>query len=111
LLLFWRALGQLATLLSPPTPWLKQWLASVLLGAHNVEQTKYLNWEELHLLLGPVVAATTLQRNALSQLATPANLQAVWRWNLRQVEALNELEFRAGPDPGRGSGRVRPGGV
>jgi len=97
LLLFWEALSELAALLRPPVPWLKQWLASVLLGAHNVEQTKYLNWEELNLLLGPVAAALTLQRNALSQLATPANLQAVWRWNLRQVEALNETDFYLDP--------------
>jgi len=97
LLLFWQALSESAAVLSPPVPWLKQWLASVLLGAHNVEQTKYLNWEELSLLLGPVVAAPTLQRHALSQLATPETVQAVWRWNARQVEALSESDFYLDP--------------
>jgi hypothetical protein len=96
-LLFWEALSQMATLLTLPVAWLKQWLASVLLGAHNVEQTKYLNWEELSLLLGQVVAAPTLQRNALSQLATQATVQAVWRWNARQVGALTESDFYLDP--------------
>ena len=97
LLLFWRALQELPAVLTPPTPWLKQWLASVLLGALNVEQTKYLNWEELSLLLGPVVATPTLQRHALSELATQATVQAVWRWNARQVAALSESDFYLDP--------------
>lgn len=97
LLLFWQPLSQVAALLTPPTPWLKQWLASVLLGAHNVEQTKYLNWTELNVLLGPVVAVPTLQRHALSQLATSATVQAVWRWNAQQVAALGESDFYLDP--------------
>ena len=97
LLLFWQVLSQIALVLRPPVPWLKQWLASVLLGAHNVEQTKYLNWAELNLLLGPVVAAPMLQRQALSQLATPATVQAVGRWNARLVEALSESDFYLDP--------------
>ncbi len=97
LLLFWQALSRMAVVLSPPVSWLKQWLASVLLGAQNVDQTKYLNWEELSLLLGPVAAAPTLQRNALSQLAAPATVQAVWRWNAGQVEALSESDFYLDP--------------
>jgi hypothetical protein len=34
---------------------LKQWLACIFLGAVNIEQTKYLNWNDLNDLLGPVM--------------------------------------------------------
>ena len=97
LLLFWQALSQLGAVLSPPVPVLKQWLASVLLGALNLEQTKYLNWEDLSLLLGPVVWGPTPQRNALTELATPATVQAVWRWNAQQVGADRESDFYVDP--------------
>ena len=97
LLLFWEELNQMMAVLTPPVPWLKQWLASVLLGAVNVEQTKYLNWDELSLLLGPVVAGPTLQRHALTELATQATVEAVWRWNVQHVGAFNERDFYLDP--------------
>ena len=85
LLLFARALGSLPGVVAPPEPLLPQWLGSVLLGAANVEQTKYLNWDDLSLLLGSVVRFPTTQREGLQRLATPATVEAVLRWNLRQL--------------------------
>jgi hypothetical protein len=85
LLLFARALGSLPGVVAPPEPLLPQWLGSVLLGAANVEQTKYLNWDDLGLLLGSVVRFPTTQREGLQRLATPATVEAVLRWNLRQL--------------------------
>jgi hypothetical protein len=85
LLLFARALGSLPGAVAPPEPLLTQWLGSVLLGAANVEQTKYLNWDDLSLLLGSVVRFPTTQREGLQRLATPATVEAVLRWNLRQL--------------------------
>ena len=43
LLLFAGPLGSLSRAVDPPEPLLSQWLASILLGARNLEQTKYLN--------------------------------------------------------------------
>ena len=85
LLLFARALGSLSGVVEPREPLLTQWLGSVLLGAANVEQTKYLNWDDLSLLLGAVVRFPTTQREGLQRLATPATVEAVLRWNLRQL--------------------------
>ena len=85
LLLFARALGSLPGVVEPREPLLAQWLGSVLLGAANVEQTKYLNWDDLSLLLGSVVRFPTTQRDGLQRLATPATVEAVLRWNLRQL--------------------------
>ncbi|MSU47631.1 MAG: hypothetical protein EXS37_00785 [Opitutus sp.] len=86
LLLFARALGSLPAAVAPHEPLLTQWLASVLLGAANVEQTKYLNWDDLSLLLGSVVRFPTPQREELQRLATPATVAAVLRWNLQQLD-------------------------
>lgn len=85
MLLFADALGSLARAVEPPEPLLSQWLGSVLLGASNVEQTKYLNWEDLSLILGAVVRFPTTQREELQRLATPATVEAVLRWNLQQL--------------------------
>ena len=87
LLLFARALGSLPGAVEPREPLLTQWLGSVLLGAANVEQTKYLNWDDLSLLLGSVVRFPTTQREGLQRLATPATVAAVLRWNLQQLGA------------------------
>jgi hypothetical protein len=85
LLLFARALTSLPEVLEPSEPLLGQWLGSILLGAVNVEQTKYLNWEDLSLLLGSVVRFPTPQREALQRLATTETVGAVLRWNLQQL--------------------------
>lgn len=96
-LLFWHALVQIVAQLQPSEPLLKQWLASVLLGAVNVEQTKYLNWDDLNQLLGPVVRFPTPQRQALTQVATAARVQALLRWNAQQVAAEQESDFYLDP--------------
>lgn len=86
LLWFAAGLGGLPGALNPPEPLLAQWLASVLLGAMNIEQTKYLHWDDLSLLLGSVVRFPTPQREQLKRLSTVATVDAVLRWNLAQLE-------------------------
>ena len=85
LLLFADSLRSLANTLTPPEPLLAQWLGCILLGAANIEQTKYLNWPDLSLLLGTTVRFPTTQREGLQRLATPATVDAVLRWNLAQL--------------------------
>ena len=51
---------------------LAQWLSALLLGAQNIEQTKFLNWEDLKLILGEVVRFPTPQRNQLKLLCAEA---------------------------------------
>lgn len=43
-------------------------MAALWLGAQNIEQTKYLNWEDLQLALG-LVRYPTAQRDRLKELA------------------------------------------
>ena len=85
MLVFAGALSTIARATSPPEPLPAQWLGSVLLGAVNIEQTKYLNWEDLGDLLGQTVRFPTPQREQLSRLATPATIDAVLRWNYQQL--------------------------
>jgi hypothetical protein len=96
-LLFWNALVQVLAVVDPPEPVLKQWLASILLGAVNVEQTKFLNWDELSLLLGQVVRFPTPQREVLSRVATAATVQGLLRWNAQNVEASSGGDFYVDP--------------
>jgi hypothetical protein len=96
MLIFAGALSTIAQATSPPEPLLAQWLGSILLGAVNIEQTKYLNWEDLGGLLGQTVRFPTPQREQLSRLATPANIDAVLHWNYQQLaipEHDNDLYY------------------
>ena len=53
---------------------LKQWLATVLLEAVNVEQSKYINFESLSMLLGKTYRSTVDQRQILGQLADDSSV-------------------------------------
>ncbi len=84
-MIFAAALASLPAVVEPPQPILAQWLASTLLGAHNIEQTKLLNWSDLGLLLGTTVCFPAPQRELLGTLATPQTVAAVLRWNFQQL--------------------------
>jgi hypothetical protein len=49
---------------------LKQWLATLLLGAVNIEQTKFLDFEDLHRLLGRTRRSLFPQRSELASVST-----------------------------------------
>ena len=72
-MVFAAALASLPAVVDPPQPILSQWLASIPLGAHNIEQTQLLNWSDLSLLLGSTVSFPAPQREMLGKLATPPN--------------------------------------
>lgn len=70
----------------PPQAILSQWPASILLGAHNIEQTKPLNGSDLDLLLGTTVRSPAPRRELLGALATtPQTVAAVLRGNFPQL--------------------------
>jgi hypothetical protein len=81
-LVFATALAAISQVSPTPQRILAQWMAALLLGAQNIEQTKYLNWEDLELILGPVVRFPTPQRDQLKALAAdPELLGKLWRFN------------------------------
>ena len=96
-LLFAPTLLAITQVLDPPEPRFKQWLASLLLGALNIEQTKFLNWEDLSRLLGSVVRFAHPQRQELERVANETSLQALARFNARQIAADQQSDFYFDP--------------
>jgi len=86
-----------AQVVDPAEPLFKQWLASLLLGALNIEQTKFLNWPDLSRLLGTVVRFPHPQRQGLERVATQANIEALARFNAQQVGAEAQSQFYFDP--------------
>jgi hypothetical protein len=81
-LIFATALATISQVSPTPQRILSQWMAALLLGAQNIEQSKYLNWEDLELILGGVVRFPTPQRDQLKALAAdPGLLDSLWRFN------------------------------
>ena len=97
LLIFSDALSTLGSVVEPAQPWLCQALGSVLAGAVNVEQTKYLNVQDLELLLGSQVRGLGPQRRLLKQLAVGPGADALLRWNGQRVGVGAQSDFYFDP--------------
>jgi len=81
-LIFAPLLGAIGRVGETPQDILAQWLAALWLGAANIEQTKFLHWEDLELILGPGVRYPTRQREKLQALAAdPQLIQALFGFN------------------------------
>ena len=97
MLLFAPVLVAVAQVVDPPQGLFKQWLASLLSGALNIEQTKFLNWPDLSRLLGTVVRFPHPQRLELERVATPANIEVLARFNARQIGVESQSQFYFDP--------------
>lgn len=94
---FWESLAGVGRVVEPAQPWLGQALGSVLAGALNVEQTKYLNPEDLDLLLGPTVRGLGPQRQRLKELAARSTVEALLCWNGQRVGVAGQSDFYFDP--------------
>jgi len=92
-LLFAQVLHQVRAVVQPPQPLLGQWSATLLLGAVNIEQTKFLNWQDLELLLGTVVRFPAPQRELLKLTATEATIEALFRFNAQGLFQGDDFYF------------------
>ncbi len=75
----------------------KQWLATVLLGATNIEKSKLLDWKALQYLLGGVVPNLNQQRQALGELAIADVLESLLRFNGDWVDIQECHDFYYDP--------------
>jgi len=75
----------------------RQWIGSVLCGAVNLEQMRQLNYPALELLIGPQISSNYRQRKRLHQVANSENTTAIWRENIRLVEAHRDDTFLYDP--------------
>ena len=97
-LVFATALTAISQVSPTPQRILAQWMAALLLGAQNIEQTKYLNWEDLELILGPVVRFPTPQRDQLKALAAdPGLIDELWRFNQKSLGPAVGSDFYFDP--------------
>jgi hypothetical protein len=94
-LVFASALAAVSKVSLRVQPILAQWIAALWLGAHNIEQTKFLNWEDLELILGAVVRFPTPQRDQLKLLAEDVQvIESLWRFNLANRTATTSTTIR-----------------
>jgi hypothetical protein len=78
--------------------WLiKQWLATLLLGAVNIEQTKLLDFADLGWLLGRTLRSLFPQRQLLSQLASGSVVPQRLSFNVQWVGAAQRRDFYFDP--------------
>ncbi len=98
-----------SALVEPPQPLLRQWSATLLLGAVNIEQTQFLNWQDLELLLGTVVRFPAPQRELLKSVATDATVEALFRFNAQGLSASSDLSFDPHPEHYPGQQKVLKG--
>ena len=97
-LVFATALAAISQVSPTPQRILAQWMAALLLGAQNIEQTKYLNWEDLELILGQVVRFPTPQRDQLKALAADQGLlDELWRFNQKNLGQAVGSDFYFDP--------------
>ena len=72
---------------------LKQWLAALLLGAVNIEQTKLLDFEDLRRLLGRTLRSLFPQRSQLAELAAGSAATPLLNFNAQLVGAAQQRDL------------------
>jgi len=97
-LIFASALAAVAKVSASSQAILAQWLSALWLGAQNIEQTKFLNWEDLELVLGGVVRFPTPQRQELKLLAAEAGVvEGLLRFNQENLGQAVGTDFYFDP--------------
>lgn len=96
-LLFSEALGRLEAEMGEAGGLLKQWVVTLLLGAVNIEQTKWLDFGDLKGLLGQSVRTQHEQRCQLGELVKLGMAERVLRFNAMEVNATDGRDFYYDP--------------
>jgi hypothetical protein len=76
---------------------IRQWVVTVLLGLHNVEQAKTLCFSSLDLIIGDSIRNLHVQRQELKALATPQNLDKILSFNASIVGINEHTDFYFDP--------------
>lgn len=97
-LIFAGVLGAISKVSAIPQQILAQWMAALWLEAQNIERTKFLNWEDLELILGPGVRYPTQQRDQLKELSADSQLiNALLRFNQEKLGESVGTDFYFDP--------------
>jgi len=76
---------------------LKQWLAAILLGAVNIERTKFLDFGDLEMLLGHTLRFPHTQRVKLTEMASVETFERLVQFNAQGVQAAAYSDFYYDP--------------
>jgi hypothetical protein len=76
---------------------LKQWLATLLLGAVNIEQTKLLDFQDLRRLLGRTLRSLFPQRSQLTELASGTTATQLLSFNAQLTGTAQQRDFYFDP--------------
>ncbi len=83
---------------------IKQWLAAILLGAVNIEQSKLLDFDDLRFLLGQIIRFPHSQRLELGRLAMPETVERLIQFNAKEVNASSVSDLYYDPHTKRYTG-------
>lgn len=83
---------------------IKQWVAAILLGAVNIEQSKLLDIDDLRFLLGQILRFPHRQRLELERLAMTETVERLIQFNVKEVNASSVSDFYYDPHTKRYTG-------
>jgi hypothetical protein len=86
---------------------LQQWLAAVLLGAVNIEQSKLLDMDSLQLLIGKTMTSRGPQRKLLATLAVENMADALYRYNGQWAKMTACTDFYYDPHTKQYTGALK----
>lgn len=94
-LLFSRLFNHLPNNITVFEPLIKQWLAAILLGAINIEQTKLLNYPSLDYFFGYVLSNRQQQRLLLTEITKTSCQDEILRLNgeLSGIEQCSDFHY------------------
>jgi hypothetical protein len=87
--------------------YVRQWLAAILLGCQNIEQSKELNYDSLQNIIGKTHKTLHLQRIGLKDAATRANTESIMQFNAELLEVTRERDFYYDPHTKHYTGHLK----
>ena len=75
----------------------RQWLAMILNGCHNIEQGRALNYRALELFIGRQKRSADKQRITLKSIATQDNMRLLFSKNMRMINGQDDDSFLLDP--------------
>ena len=86
---------------------IRQFLVSILLGCHNIEQNKMLNYKSLEQLIGQAYKTLRTQRTLLKESATLHNIEQVLKFNADLLEVNKQSDFYYDPHTKHYTGQLK----
>ncbi len=84
-----------------------QWLAAILLGMHNIEQSKELNYNSLGTMIGRCIKSPKNQRKFIKSIATKAETEKILKLNAQVVQIGKYRDFYYDPHTKHYTGQLK----